>query len=364
MKDKFTDAKIIVVDDAVTNLKCAKMSLADTAQVYTVISAQKMFDLLDSIVPHLILLDINMPGMDGLEALKILKENPKTADIPVIFLTSKTELDSELEGLSSGAVDYITKPFEPLLLQKRVAIHLMLHQQRLELEEQSKQLKNFNDNLQQMVREETEKVTRLHGAIFTTVVDLVESRDDITGGHISRTTKWYAYLLEDLTRTGVYKEEISAWDQNIVLQSSMLHDVGKIQISDAILKKPGKLTEEEFAEMKLHTVFGAAILDKISATLPQDDALFISHAKVMALTHHEKWDGSGYPYGLSGKDIPLEGRLMAITDVYDALISKRPYKEAFSHETAVEIIIGNSGAHFDPSLIEVFKRVYKKFEAP
>jgi putative two-component system response regulator len=355
-----SDAIIIVVDDAVTNLKFAKITLNNIGNIYTTISAKKMFELLDSITPHLILLDINMPEMNGLEAIKILKSSPKTQDIPVIFLTSKTDLGTELEGLSLGAVDYITKPFEPLLLRSRVEIHLTLRNQRLALENQSQQLKNFNENLQQMVQEETQKVTRLQGAIFHTVVDLVESRDDITGGHIGRTLGFFKLMLEGINETGLYKDEIKDWDCDVVLNSSMLHDVGKIHVSDAILKKPGPLTAAEFEEMKLHTIWGANILDKISSTLQENDADFIHHAKTLALTHHEKWDGSGYPQRLSGKEIPLEGRIMAIADVFDALISKRPYKEPFTHDKAVKIIIDGSGSHFDPVLVEIFRLISKK----
>ncbi|MDR1164405.1 MAG: response regulator [Deltaproteobacteria bacterium] len=361
MEPEKSAANILVVDDSLTNLKSAKLALNDLGNVFTAPSAAKMFALLDSVIPDLILLDINMPEMSGLEAIALLKKDPRTLDVPVIFLTSRTDSGSELQGLHLGAVDYIGKPFDSHLLKMRVEIHLVMRNQRRALESQSLELRKFNDNLQEMVREETEKVVRLQGAIFHAVVDLVESRDDITGGHISRTMKWLKHLVDGLLERGLYREEIQEWNLSVFLQSSTLHDVGKISISDAILKKPGKLTEEEFAAMKLHTTFGAEIIDKIKASLPEKDSSFLYHARVLALTHHEKWDGTGYPQNLAGENIPLQGRLMAISDVYDALVSKRPYKEPFSHEEATRIIVDGAGKHFDPTLVKVFESVASKF---
>jgi putative two-component system response regulator len=304
-----------------------------------------------------------MPEINGLDAIKILKSSPFYAEIPVIFLTSVNSKGAELEGLCLGAVDYITKPFEPLLLLKRVEIHLTIQSQKKKMEEQSQELKNFNQNLQRMVTEEAAKVSKLQVSVLETVVDLVESRDDITGGHISRTMKWLEFLFSGIEETGIYAEKVADWDVNLILQSSRLHDVGKIAISDAILKKTGKLTKEEFEDMKRHTTIGASIIDRISDSLPKDNHDFMTQAKILALTHHEKWDGSGYPYGLANNDIPLQGRMMAIADIYDALISKRPYKAALPHEMAERIIISGRGAHFDPNMIEIFKRVSWKFAA-
>ena len=307
--------KIMVVDDAVTNLKRAKDALSSMGDVYTVPSALRMFELLPMVSPSLILLDINMPGMSGMEALGILKRSEAHAAIPVIFLTSNADPGSEMDGLSQGAVDYITKPFDPGLLRKRVEIHLTIQRQRRKLEEQSRQLRNYNENLQRMVQEETSKVSALQGAILDAVVDLVEGRDDITGGHISRTMRWLGILLDGVVEGGLYPESRLGWDHKLILQSSRLHDVGKIGITDIILQKPGKLTVSEFEAIKRHTTLGAQIIDKISLSLPKEDHLFLNHARVLALTHHERWDGTGYPMGLAGERIPLEWRLMAISDV-------------------------------------------------
>jgi putative two-component system response regulator len=212
-----------------------------------------------------------------------------------------------------------------------------------------------------MVEEETAKVSKLQGSVLETVVDLVESRDDITGGHISRTMKWLELMLEGIVTTGIYGDVVKSWDKSLFLYSSRLHDVGKISISDSILKKPAKLTFEEFEEMKHHTTIGASIIDRICESLPETNHHFMNQAKILALTHHEKWDGTGYPGKLEGRNIPLQGRLMAIADVYDALISKRPYKPSMTHEEAAEIIISGAGTHFDPRLIEIFKEISWKF---
>jgi putative two-component system response regulator len=359
-------AVVMIVDDDITNIKVGKNALADIYDVFTIPSAAKMFDLLKRNTPALILLDIDMPVMDGYSAIKMLKADPNTRDIPVIFLTGKSDPGSELEGLSLGAIDYITKPFQPSLLRKRIEVHLTVEAQKHKLEaqagileEQRKKLMDFNNNLQRLVEEKTVKVLELQNTILQTVADLVESRDDITGGHVKRTQEYLSILVEALTDLGLYREQTEEWDIDLLLQSSQLHDVGKISISDAILNKPGSLTPDEFDEIKKHTAFGVKIIEKMENLASESD--FLKYAKIFAGTHHEKWDGSGYPAGLSGEDIPLQGRLMAIADVYDALVCERPYKKAFRHEEAVGIIAQGRGAHFDPVLVDVFLQVSDRF---
>ncbi|MCL2011050.1 MAG: response regulator, partial [Synergistaceae bacterium] len=305
---------VMIVDDNIANLKIAKNALTEPYEVFTVPSAAKMFDLLERNKPNLILLDIDMPEMDGYEAIKLLKANPAVSDIPVIFLTSMSSQENELEGLSLGAVDYISKPFMPRLLRKRVELHLTVEFQKLRLEEQTKklkaqgeELKHFNENLQKMVAEKTDKVLKLQSAILKTVADLVESRDDATGGHVERTQHGLRTLINGLEDLGLYRDQLDEWDIELMLQSSQLHDVGKIAITDGILNKPGRLTEEEFEEMKKHAALGVKIIERIEGETPDND--FLKYAKIFAGTHQEKWDGSGYPNGLAGEDIPLPGRL-------------------------------------------------------
>jgi putative two-component system response regulator len=300
----------------------------------------------------MILLDVDMPEMNGYDAIKVLKSKPQSLAIPVIFVTGRTESDDELAGLSLGAIDYITKPFQPALLLKRIEAHLLVEDQKNKLEKQAAELQYFNDNLQKMVDEKTANVINMQNALLKTMAELVECRDDITGGHIERTQQGIKILLDRIQKNGLYSEETKNWNVELLLQSSQLHDVGKISIDDSILKKPGKLTDEEFATMKKHAAFGEKIINKIEALAKEND--FLAYAKIFAASHHEKWDGTGYPNGLKEKDIPLLGRIMAIADVYDALTSIRPYKEAFSHEEAVRIITEGSGKQFDPALVEIF----------
>jgi putative two-component system response regulator len=315
-------------------------------------SAEKLFECLGKFIPDLILLDIEMPGIDGYETIRHLKGSAAFADIPVIFLTAKNDEGSELEGLNLGAVDYVSKPFSAPLLLKRIETHLLLAAQKEEL-------KLRNDSLQETVYRKTRQIADLENAVLNIVAELVEFRDSVTGGHVSRTQRYLRFLIEKLMEENMYTEEISEWNLDFLLPSAQLHDVGKIAISDTILNKPGKLTDEEFEKMKAHVTIGVDAIERIEATTAEHE--FLRHAKIIAGTHHEKWDGSGYPWGLRGNNIPLEGRLMAIADVYDALISARPYKKSFTTEEAEKIIDAGRGAHFDPALVDIFHMVSGRF---
>ncbi|MDR0842402.1 MAG: response regulator, partial [Acidobacteriota bacterium] len=276
-------SKIMLVDDIVTNLSAGRNLLRMFYEVYPVTSAAKLFELLENVIPDLILLDIEMPEMDGYEAIKILKSNERFSDIPVIFLTSKTDENSELEGLNLGAVDYISKPFAGPLLLKRIETHLLIEQQRKVLLKQQAELKDYNDNLQQLVHKKTTQVLELQNAVMSTVAELVEFRDDVTGGHIARTQHYLKCLIEALIEEGIYQEEVSSWDLDFLLPSAQLHDVGKIAISDLILNKPGKLTPEEFDIMKSHVTIGVNALEQIENNTEEHE--FMHHAKIIAGTH-------------------------------------------------------------------------------
>ena len=353
-------SKIILVDDNMTNLAMGKNILSTFHQVIPLPSAEEMFEALNKVIPDLILLDIDMPVMNGYEAIKKLKAEPRYADIPVIFLTALDDVDNELEGFDLGAVDYITKPFSAALLLKRIEKELLIVRQRKELLEAHARLKDYADNLDKKVHEKTREVLNLQNAILTTVADLVEFRDKLTGGHITRTQRYLKALTDELIDEGIYEEEISQWDMGFFLPSAQLHDVGKIAISDTILNKPDRLSPEEFEIMRTHVSVGVDAIEKIISNTTEHS--FLNHALRITGTHHEKWDGTGYPIGLKGNNIPLEGRLMAIADVYDALISERPYKKEYAHEEACRIIENASGSHFDPVLVNVFKKVEDKFE--
>jgi putative two-component system response regulator len=343
---------IFLVDDNISNLTAGKTMLKARYDVFPMSSGHKLFTMLETIKPDLILLDVEMPEMNGYEAIKRLKEDEKTRDIPVIFLTARNDSGSELEGLSLGAIDYIFKPFSPPLLLKRLENHLLTRSQQIAL-------KNYNDNLRQIVEKRTRQVVDLQNAILNTVTEMVEFRDDVTGGHIERTQNYLKLLVDKLLRENIYREEISSWNLEFLIPSAQLHDVGKIAISDTILNKPGKLTAEEFEIMKRHAAIGEAAIEGIMKTTPEKD--FLRHAKIFAGTHHEKWDGSGYPRGLKNYAIPLQGRLMAVADVYDALITPRPYKRPLSPDESGRIIISERGKHFDPVLVDLFQDLAPQF---
>ena len=343
---------IILVDDNLSNLAQGKDILKPYYKVFPAPSAAKLFEALDNIIPDLILLDIEMPDMSGFEVIKKLKADPAYKDIPVIFLTSKRDEDSELRGFDLGAMDFVVKPFSAPKLLKRIENQLLIIQSKAAL-------RNYAENLENMVREKTEEVIDLQNAVLETVADLVEFRDKLTGGHVTRTQLYMKALLEELIRMNIYLETVSKWDMDHLLPSAQLHDVGKIAITDDILNKPARLTPDEFEVMKTHVDEGILAIKKIMSNA--HESAFLYHALLIAGTHHEKWDGSGYPEGLKGESIPLEGRLMAIADVYDALISERPYKKALKHEEACRIIEESSGTHFDPTLVEVFRKVEADF---
>ena len=339
VRSEIMQKTVYVVDDNDTNLITAKEALKEQYRVMTLPSASRMFSLIDRVPPDLILLDIEMPEMDGFEALALLKENPQHAGIPVIFLTSMTYTEIEVKGFQLGVVDFITKPFSPPVLINRVRTHL---------------------NIDDIIRERTAQLQHVQNGIVYVLADMVESRDEGTGGHIDRTSIYVEILMRAMIANNVHADELKKMDIESLVSSARLHDVGKIAISDTILNKPGKLDDNEFAIMKTHTTEGEVFIDQIISRTGSVE--FLTSAKLFAGFHHERWDGRGYPYGLAGEDIPLLGRIMAIADVYDALISVRPYKKPFTHEEATKIIMENSGSQFDPNIAEIFYLIRDKFE--
>jgi len=322
---------IFVVDDSDTNLSMAEAVLEDHYRVMTMPSALKMFTLLEKVTPDLILLDIEMPGMDGFETISKLKSENVWSDIPVVFLTGRNDAEVEARGLEMGAVDFVTKPFSAPVLLNRIQTHL---------------------NIDEIIRERTLQLHRLQNSIVAVLADMVENRDKGTGGHIERTSIYIKILIDEMIKRGVYADEIKSWDVDKIISSAKMHDLGKISITDVIVNKPGKLTDEEYEIMKSHAVEGERIIDEIIARTGEED--FLINAKLFAGTHHERWDGKGYPRGLKETEIPLQGRIMAVVDVYDALVSERPYKKAFTDEEAVKIIMQNSGSQFDPKIADIF----------
>ncbi|MCL2759493.1 MAG: response regulator [Treponema sp.] len=338
---------IFLVDDNATNLTVAEEVLVKHYRVIALSSAEQMFSALEKFTPDLILLDIEMPEMSGFAAMKRLKSNPSYAEIPVIFLTGRTDSVSEAYGIESGARDFIMKPFSEPVLINRIRYHLNIDDL-------------IRERTSQLIKR-TEQLVQLQNGIVYTFADLVESRDNNTGGHIDRTAGYMKILIEAMIANGVYADEIYKWDLESVISSARLHDLGKIAIPDSILNKPGPLTAEEFEIMKTHSSESVKIIEK--AIKETGDAEFLQNAKLIAASHHERWDGAGYPCGLKEYEIPLQARLMAIVDVYDALVSERPYKKPLSHEEALKIIKDSSGKQFDPLIVEVFSGVNEKINA-
>ena len=352
--------RIVLVDDNAANLTIGRNLLKGSYEIYPAASAAKLFELLENVIPDLVLLDIEMPEMNGYEAIKILKADARFTEIPVIFLTSKNDEESEVAGFELGAADYVSKPVSGPLLLRRISNQLLIVQQRKELLANQTALKDYADHLVERVREKTAELLNLQSAVLATVADLVEFRDKQTGGHTTRTMLYMQTLIEEMLKDGIYTDRVSDWNIGLVVPSAQLHDVGKIAITDLILNKPGKLTEDEFEIMKTHVDAGVHAIERIMSEAKEN--AFLEHARLIVGSHHEKWNGSGYPMGLKGQEIPIEGRLMAIADVYDALISDRAYKKAFTHQKACDIIEESEGSHFDPALVGVFKNAKDEFE--
>ena len=345
---------VFIVDDNETNLTLAEDALVKEYRVIALSSAVKMFEALKKFKPDLILLDVEMPEMTGFEAMKKLKEDTLYADIPVIFLTGLSDAESEAYGIELGAVDFIMKPFTEPVLMNRIKNHLNIDEM---VRDRTRQLAQRTEQLARR----TEQLVRLqHGIVFT-LADVVENRDSNTGGHIDRTSLYMKILIDAMLLQGVYSDEMIGWDLDSVVSSARLHDLGKIAIPDSVLNKPDKLTDEDFLIIQTHPKVGERIIEQM--TKRTGDAEFLKNARYFAAYHHEKWLGTGYPYGLKETDIPLHGRIMAVIDVYDALVSDRPYKKAFPHEKAVSIIMEDSGKHFDPLIAEVFFKVSDKIMA-
>ncbi len=303
--------------------------------------------------PDLILLDVVMPDMDGYATLERLQASALTADIPVIFLTAKHSEEDEKRGLALGAVDYIAKPICPSLLLARVHNHIMLKGAR-------DFLQNQNSYLESEVQRRTAELTEVQKATIMAMASLAETRDSDTGNHLHRTQYYVLTLAQRLRSHPRFAASLDDRSIDAIYRSAPLHDIGKVGIPDHILLKPGRLTPEEFEVMKTHTVLGRDVIAAAERLITAGDT-FLTTARHIAYSHHEKWDGSGYPLGLRGEEIPLPARLMALADVYDALICRRVYKAPMSHEKAVAIITEGRGLHFDPDVVDAFLTAQHEF---
>ena len=347
---------LLVVDDTPFNLTLMSAVLKKAYRVEVAASGEEALQRLASgPLPDLILLDIMMPRMDGYEVCQRLKADPRTAGIPVIFLTANVSSDDEEKGFELGAVDYITKPIKPRVVLARIKTHLQLKASADFLEDKAAFLENE-------VAKRAREIEAIQDVTIHAMASLAETRDNETGNHIRRTQLYVRALAEKLRSHPRFTAFLNEHTINLLFKSAPLHDIGKVGIPDHILLKPGRFTPEEFEVMKAHTTLGRDAIATAERRLGLD-VEFLAYAKEIAYSHQEKWDGSGYPEGLAGDAIPISARIMAVADVYDALISRRPYKNPFSHDRAVQMIIDGRGQHFDPDIVDAFIGLQDEFFA-
>lgn len=340
-----SESRVLIVDDVKANVDVLVQALRNDYELYVAMDGESALAIARKAKPDLILLDVSMPGMDGYEVCRRLMSDEGTRNIPVILQTSLSDAEDEARGLALGAVDYITKPFNPNLLRARVRNYI--------------ELKRHGDDLECLVQERTLELQRTQMVMIESLGTLAEYRDPETGGHVNRTQAYVKALALCLRRYPKYAPRLTDEYIELLRISAPLHDVGKLGVRDCVLLKPGKLEQAEFELMKGHAAFGNEALRIAEEKLGR--GTFLHVAREIAYTHHEKWDGSGYPQGLKKDEIPLSGRIMAVADVYDALISKRVYKLPMPHEQAVEVIRTGSGTHFDPDLVEAFLGIHETF---
>jgi putative two-component system response regulator len=347
-------ATLLVVDDTPENLSVLSELLLPSYRVLVANSGPRALRLAQSEPrPDLILLDVMMPDMDGYSVLARLRENPATAEVPVIFVTAMTAMEDEQRGFDLGAVDYITKPIRPPIVLARVKAQL-------ELKEARDWLKNKNQVLEEEVAARMSEILLIQDVSIHALARLAETRDPETGNHIRRTQSYVRALATRLRPHPRFSSVLTNDYIDQLAKSAPLHDIGKVGIPDHILLKPGKLTPEEWEIMKTHARMGAEAIEQAERDAVKPVA-FLAIAKQIAHRHHEKWDGSGYPDGLVGDAIPIPARLMALADVFDALISRRVYKPPMPYEQAREIIVGDRGRHFDPDVVDAFLAVFDEF---
>ena len=351
---------ILIVDDTPDNIMLLSRLLKDRYNTKVANNGSLALQIAQATPGlDLILLDVMMPGLDGYETCRQLKANPATADIPVIFLTAKNQVEDEAMGLSLGAVDYIAKPVSPPILFARVATQLTLLDAR-------RQLKEHNENLEKLVQDRTAQLALMQEAIIMAMASLADRRDNAVvqagDNHIRRTQHYVRALAQHLQGHPRFAAELSDENIDLLYRSAPLHDIGKVGIPDRILQKPGLLDREEFEVMKLHAVYGRDTIMLVEKHIGGTNG-FLMFAREIAHSHQEKWDGSGYPERLAGDRIPLSARLMAVADVYDALISRRVYKPAFTHRQALDVMRKGRGTHFDPDVLDAFFEIEDRFAA-
>lgn len=337
---------ILVVDDDKTNLVLAQKILGAQYRIAASTSGAAALKYLETHRPDLILLDINMPEMDGFEVMECLRSNINTEMIPVIFLTADNLAETEIKCFQMGAMDFVAKPFVPDILLSRVSKTIELDQYRHNLE-------NMVNIQAQKITEDAQRLGHIQDSVIIGMANLIESRDGSTGKHVKNTQTYVRMIANELLSRGLFAEELTSAYIEDLCKAAPLHDVGKIKIPDAILQKPGKLTPEEFDTMKLHTTHSRKIIQTIIGDI--EDEHYVRLVEDIALYHHERWDGTGYPAGLTENNIPLSARIMSVADVFDALYEERCYKPPIRPiERIMQIMSEGRGTQFDPVIIDVF----------
>ena len=346
---------VLIVDDDATSLKLATSILENDYRVAAAISGEMALKYLEKNTPDLILLDLSMPGLDGFEVMQRIAEDKDHSKIPVIFVSATQTPAVEAKCLEAGAVDYVGKPYVPLVLKSRVRRTLELYKYR-------NQLESMVANQAKAILDQNNQIGDIQDAVIVGMANLIEERDTSTGFHVKNTQTYVRLLCEQIIEEGLYSEIVDEEYKEKLVKAAPLHDVGKVKITDLILQKPGRLSEDEYKVIQNHTRYGADIIEEILGGI--EDADYLELARDVALYHHERWDGNGYPEGLTGDEIPLCARIMAIADVFDALCEDRVYHRGIrSVDTVLSIIEESGGTQFDPTLTEVFLRLRDRLKA-
>jgi len=343
---------VLVVDDDKTIHALLAATLRKDCRVVTAASGEEALKKAAESAPDAVLLDIMMPGIDGYETCRRLKSNGSCEQMQVIMVSAKSSREEQMRAFEAGADDYVVKPFDPCELRSRIHLHFELQEALGNVAAVRAEIASHSSKYRQLAAERTRQIIATQDLAIFTLAKVAESRDQQTGEHLLRMRYVCQQVAKQLQRGGPYADQVDQEFLENLYRSSPLHDVGKVAIKDAILLKPGPLTPDEFEEMKRHSTLGADILDEAIGQSPYGG--FLEMAAVIARYHHERFDGTGYPEGLSGTDIPLAARIVAVADVFDALISVRPYKPAYPPPDAVMMIEIESGRHFDPVIVDAF----------
>jgi response regulator RpfG family c-di-GMP phosphodiesterase len=350
---------ILVVDDDAEFRALLHGLFREDHRVALAASGDEALELAPRFQPDVVLMDIHMPGIDGFETCRRLKSSPTWQGARIVMISADSSWEQQLRAFREGADDYAVKPIQPEAFFARIQLHLQLQTAKNDLSSTQSQIRTYQLENAKLVETQAKELVNTQDIMVFTLAEVVDSRDETTGQHLLRMRAYAAVLAERLRQSGPYQTKIDRKFIEYLYRSSPLHDIGKVGIPDSILLKPGPLTSAEWELMKQHTVIGANILD--AAVFRSQCGNFLAMASVIARFHHERWDGTGYPAGLIGEEIPLPARIVAVADVFDALTSKRPYRKAISPQSAKATMLAEAGTHFDPAVVAAFREGFDDF---